>query len=128
MTETAKENFREALGKAGFSPSSIQMFFALATRDSIVPNVAYAEKLLVNGIEARNRSLDYSEKMAELKQDNAKRERDERLFAESIVANPQVLADLPTLLKHAANYHIEVSKVVELWGKVSTKVAQQKTA
>jgi hypothetical protein len=109
------------------SPSAIALFKSLVERDGTGWDTsAYFEHVVEMGRVARERSLDYSEKMATLKTEGAKRERDAELFAKSIVENPAVMKDLPSLLKHAANYKVDVSTVIELFTKATASAQPSK--
>lgn len=126
-SENQKNGFFEKL-PAVLSPSAIALFKSLVERDGTGWDTsAYFEHVVEMGRVARERSLDYSEKMSTLKLEGAKRERDAELFAKSIIENPGVMKDLPSLLKHAANYKVDVSTVVELFTKASA-VAQPSKA
>ena len=118
-SENQKNGFFEKL-QVVLSPSAIALFKALVERDGTGWDTsAYFEHVFDMGRTARERSLDYSEKMSALKLEGAMRERDAELFAKSIVENPSVMRDLPTLLNHAANYKVDVATVVELFTKAS---------
>ena len=118
-SENKINGFCEKIG-AVLPPATVALFKMLFERDGQKWDVAaYFDYIVETGRVARTRSLDYSEKMSNLKAEGAKRERDAELFAKSIVENPQVMKDLPSLLKHAANYHVDVATVVELFQKAS---------